>query len=616
MCGICGTVTKNRISENVIKAMLNTISHRGPDDSGIYIDVLKDNTHVAFAQCRLSIFDLSSAGHQPMISEDGKVIIVYNGEIYNFKELRLELISKGYSFKSDCDTEVILQGYREYGIEVVSKFNGMFAFALLDKHNDTMFLVRDRMGVKPLYYYYDGINLAFASELKPITKTPFFKKEINMEALGKYFACQYIPAPDTIFNNTFKLKQGTILKLKNGSLTEENYWNIPDSFTVRSKEDLGFEYYKNELEKLIEDATVKRMIADVPVGTFLSGGIDSSLITALAQKNRTTPVNTFTIGFKEEKYNEANYAKEVAKVLGTNHYEEYCSIEEAKALIFDTPMFFDEPFADSSQLPTMLVSKIAKKRVTVALSGDAGDELFCGYKNYDDVLIQKKYLILGKIFGSMYPLHKTGNKYLWKAGKILKPQSEKDILTIDSNNTVDITDGLFKKELRKKSENLFDANLYSDSIQENKMLYDMMTYLPDDILVKVDRASMKYALETRNPLLDYRVVENSFSIPHHYKYNNRNKKYILKEILYQYVPKTLIERPKKGFSIPMHEWLHHDLKDQLRDILCKERIKRQGIFDIEQIKRFYKTFEKSDGRIMDDIMWSMLMFQLWYDEYM
>lgn len=617
MCGICGAVTVNRISEDVIQSMINTIIHRGPDDSGIYLDSLKDGTHVAFGQCRLSIMDLSSAGHQPMISDDKSVILVYNGEIYNFIELKRDLAEKGYRFKTDCDTEVILQGYREYGIEVVKKLNGMFAFALLDKSKNIIYLCRDRIGVKPLYYYFNGADFAFASELKPLMQLPFFRKDINFTELSKFLACQYIPAPGTIFEKTYKLEPGTILKFDNGAVSLEKYWDITDRFKSRSMEDRGFDYYKNQLEVLLEDAVLKRMIADVPVGTFLSGGADSSLITALAQKNRSTPVNTFTIGFCEEKYNEANYAKEIAKYLGTNHYEEYCSIEEAKELIFDIPKYFDEPFADNSQLPTMLVSKIAKKKVTVALSGDAGDELFCGYKNYDDVLLQKKYLILGKIFGNVYNLHTTGNRIFWKAGKILKPKTEEDILTSDSENTAAITNSLFSRNLTHLEKNrLFHGELFSNNIQENKMLYDMMTYLPDDILVKVDRASMMYSLETRNPFLDYRVVEASFSIPHKYKYWNGNKKYILKEILYQYVPKELLERPKKGFSIPVQKWLHYDFSSLMKSYMEPNRIRAQGIFDCNKISEFYAKFRNSDSRVINEIMWSMLMFQLWYDEYM
>lgn len=617
MCGICGSITTNRIPEQSLETMIAAISHRGPDDQGIYIDTLINGTSVGFAQCRLSIMDLSAAGHQPMVSNDGSVVVSYNGEIYNFKEIRDDLKRKGYPFTSDCDTEVILYGYQEYGIDIVEKFNGMFAFALLDKRQETVYLVRDRMGVKPLYYYYDGFNLTFASELKAIMKYPEFKKEIDFGALAKYFACQYIPAPQTIFKNTYKLEPGSVLTYHNGSVEKSQYWNLASKFKKRQLTDFGQLYYQDLIEALLDDSIKRRLIADVPVGTFLSGGIDSSLITALAQKNSDKPINTFTIGFEEERYNEAEYAKAIAKHLGTNHYEEYCSINDAKKLLYEIPKVYDEPFADNSQLPTMLVSKLAKKHVTVALSGDAGDELFCGYKNYDDVLLQEKFLPISHFTSKLYKLHRTTSPLLWKVGKVMTSHSAEDILTCDGRNTADITNDLFRKELNiNYTKNAFATTSLSSNIQEAKMLYDMQTYLPDDILVKMDRASMKYALEVRVPLLDYRLVEGTFSVPHKYKYLNGDKKYLLKQILYKYVPKELIERPKKGFSVPVRQWLEKDFNSVLLGYLEPEKIKKQGIFEEEAIRQLYMKFEKKHSRVVDDILWSMLVFQLWYDEYM
>lgn len=615
MCGICGFITKRRVDEYALKKMNDTIKYRGPDDEGFYFDY-SDGWEIGLAQRRLSVIDLSEGGHQPMLSDDNSIVAVYNGEIYNFEEIKRELIEKGYKFKSKSDTEVIVYGFKEWGIDCIKKFNGMFAVVIYDKHNKEIYFIRDRMGVKPLYYYYNNQDLVFGSELKPIMKYPFFCKEIDISSLNLYLAHQYIASPKTIFKHTYKLEPGEILKFKDGQISTFKYWDIIEKYNNRVVEDKSFDEHRDELEDLIRDSVTKRMIADVPVGTFLSGGIDSSLISALAQKNRMNPIDTFTIGFYEDKYNEANEAKEIAKILGTNHHEEYCSIKDAKDLIYDIPKYYDEPFADSSQLPTMLVSRIAKQKVTVALSGDGGDELFCGYNSYDYMLLQQKCIPLGKLFKNIYQLHTTGSKYAWKLGKLLRCDSEEAAVIIDYKNSNDIIAAFSEEKPTIFKKYDMTNRLNTKNIQEKRMVLDMTTYLPDDILTKVDRASMRYSLEARTPFLDCRVVEKSFGIPHIYKYNSGSKKDILKEILYKYVPKEIMDRPKKGFAIPLNKWLHIDLFKLIDELMQKDRITKQGLFDAEGIMQFKNKFIKNNTSAFNNIMWSLIVFQLWYDEYM
>lgn len=619
MCGICGAVSSNFITESHLKNMTDTIKYRGPDSEGYYIDISKSGIQTCLGHRRLSIFDLSALGNQPMESKDGKVIVVYNGEIYNFKSIRSELIEKGYTFKSECDTEVIIYGYKEWGIKFVNKINGMFSISIYDKEKEEVYLIRDRMGIKPLYYYYNGKDFAFASELKPIMKYPFFHKEIDMEALQSYFIYHYIPAPQTIFKNTYKLKPGEILKYDNNknALTIETYWDLLEKSNNRIvRYDLSFQEHRNTLEKTLTEAVNDRMIADVPVGLFLSGGIDSSLITALAQKNSQDKVNTFTIGFEEDDFNEAGFARQVAERLGTRHTELYCTVNDAKKLLDEVPLFYDEPFADGSMLPSMLLSNLAKKSVTVALSGDGGDEVFCGYNMYDYLLMQRKLLFLGKINNHIIKPHILRGNLSWKIGKIINATTEKEIVAIDYMNTLDLINFYpIQGNYKEKLQSVYDQLTYGN-IQEKRMIIDSLTYLPDDILTKVDRASMRYSLEARVPILDYRVVKNSLTIPHNYKYHKGIKKYILKQILYQYLPEDFFQRRKKGFSIPLNRWLHSDLFPLIDNLLSVEKLERQGIFNIDKVQIFKHQFEKKNSMILDKIMWAMIIFQKWFDEYM
>lgn len=617
MCGIAGYIATDNIDNAILKEMTNIFAHRGPDAEGYYYDRMENGKTVAFGHRRLSILDLSENGKQPMTSEDGNIVTTYNGEIYNYIEIRDELIRKGYSFRSDCDTEVIIKAYQEWGIESVNRFNGMFAYCIYDKLKQEVYLVRDRIGKKPLYYYYDGQSICFASDLKAITLFPGFSKSLNYEALHMFLWNQYIVAPYTIYQNTFKLKQGSILKYKNGNIDIKCYWDLYKKFNDRMVEsDKSEKQLGKELEELLYDSVQKRMIADVPLGVFLSGGIDSSLITAIAQNSSSSKMDTFSIGFYEDGFNEAGYAKEVAKALGTNHHEEYISMSDAARLVRDVPKYYTEPFADNSQLPMLLLSKFTRESVTVALSGDGGDELFCGYTSYEDVMKLKKYIPIASLIsfvGNRYNLHRNGNRKLWMLGKALHCTNEDNILVLDYLTSCSIVNTLFDFEYGIAPE-YFVGEIKTDNISEKRMLLDIATYLPDDIMAKVDRASMAYSLESRAPFLDYRVIEKSFQIPYEYKNKDGNLKNILKNILYEYVPKELMDRPKKGFGVPLTQWLHGDFMPLIDEYFSDGLIKSQNVFDARGIRNFVDHFKYKPTVILDKIMWSLLMFQMWYED--
>ncbi|MBO5623438.1 MAG: asparagine synthase (glutamine-hydrolyzing), partial [Butyrivibrio sp.] len=399
MCGICGYISRKRISEENLRIMNDTMYHRGPNDSGIAIYEGKDGYSIGFAHRRLAILDLSPLGHQPMHSANGRISIVFNGEIYNFLELKEEL--KGYPYRSTCDTEVILAAYLKWGIDMVDHIHGMFAIALYDRETQDVFLIRDRIGKKPLFYWKDGDGIVFASELKPIMKCPGFKPEIRRQLIPRYLYQQYITAPDTIFKDVYKLEPGAILRFRNGEIKKWKYWDIKEVYKENAKNPVeSYEEAKEGLKQRLRNSVAGRMIADVPLGTFLSGGYDSSLVTAIAQELSDKPVKSFCIGFDAKGYNEAEYAKQVAKHLGTDHTELYISEKDLFEMVNSIPQYYDEPFADNSQIPSMLVSKLAKKDVTVALSVDGGDEFFCGYNIYEnEEQAQKLDAIGGLVYG-------------------------------------------------------------------------------------------------------------------------------------------------------------------------------------------------------------------------
>lgn len=617
MCGICGFIHNRRVDEKVLYTMNQTISYRGPDDEGYYLDILENGMQLGLAQKRLAILDLSEAGHQPMQSYDGKIILVYNGEIYNFQAIKKELIQLGYVFRSNTDTEVIIYAYKQWGIKCVNKLNGMFAFVLYDKSRGELYLVRDRMGVKPLYYYKYNDNFVFASELKPIISYPYFQKEIDETALSLYLHHQYITGPHTVFKNTFKLEPGHVLCINSYESKLWKYWGVDDVYKNRIIYKKDFETAIEDLKTLLLSATQLRMISDVSLGGFLSGGVDSSLIVSLMKDLSNTPVQTFTVGFEEDAYDEAPYAKKIAEYLGTEHHEIYMSINEAKKNIFDLPIYFDEPMADVSSLATMLVSKIAKENVTVALSGDAGDELFCGYEKYSDFYHLKKYEQISRLINKIdyiLPLKKwilkTGKRSLLK---LFYLSCDDDIINSNYLTYWDKYNGLIKSEGDMEKYN--SILKLDDNPQIKYMLQDLVTYLPDDILTKVDRGGMSVSLETRAPLLDYHVVEFALTLPHDYKFYNGEKKYILKRLLDSYIPEKLIDRPKKGFSVPVVQWLKEDYSSFVKHYFDKEYIQRQDIFNYEILNKIIDGFKKYNNPNYGKELWTLLVFQRWYEEY-
>lgn len=625
MCGICGFYSKKKITAAELTAMNDTLYHRGPDDGGVEIYPGKGGYVIGLAQRRLSIQDLSSLGHQPMSSQDGRLSVVYNGEIYNFEEIKAEL--KEYPFRSHCDTEVILAAFLKWGISCVERFHGMFAIALYDREDESLYLVRDRIGKKPLYYWQEEEHLVFASELKPIMQCSGFTKRIRQELLERYLVQQYIHAPDTIFENVYQLLPGMVYQFRRGTIQQWKYWDIAARYEeLKGSMKGSFAEAKEELQKKLERSVQLRMIADVPLGTFLSGGYDSTLITAMAQKNSSKPIQTFSIGFDQKEYNEAVYAKEVAAYLGTEHTELYVTQEDMFSMVEDLCAYYDEPFADSSQIPSMLVSGLAREKVTVALSGDGGDEFFCGYNNYEMLWKLQKLDPLGRWIYEFCRL-----PLVRSLGLMEKMPSRVQIAAQNRNTAFQVqpfgylqsreAEEILKRE--QKEYRFQEERKYGQSDwQIRRMLLDMDTYLPGDILTKVDRASMKYSLETRCPILDTEVMEYSFRIPHEYKCSKGNKKRILKELTYDYVPRELLERPKTGFSVPLDVWLRGSLKEQLLDYTAPDFLKKQDIFQEKETAAWIEKYlESGDGKNgsgtkLSRMVWAYFVFQKWYERYM
>lgn len=625
MCGICGFVSKNRITIEQLKCMNDTMYHRGPDDSGEEIYPAAEGYAVGFAQRRLSILDLSPLGHQPMHSKDKRLSLVYNGEIYNFQELREEL--RDYTFTSTCDTEVIIAAYLKWGIDCINKFNGMFAIALFDRETQDIYLVRDRIGKKPLYYWWENGNLVFASEMKPIMACLGFEKKIRTEVISRYLYHQYINAPDTIFENVYKLEPGSILQFHAGEVKTWKYWDIKEVYhTQKANPVKDYNQAKEELKALLNRSVQLRMIADVPLGTFLSGGYDSSLMTAIAQSHSEQPVKTYSIGFNEEKYNEAKFAKEVANYLGTNHTEVYISEKEMFDLVDSISAYYDEPFADSSQIPSMLVAELAKKDVTVVLSGDGGDEFFCGYNAYDKVGQAQKLDFLGGLTYGACNLPgikkaKLLDKMPFKV-RIIAGNRDKETKTqFGASNYLTTAYNMVQGEAIPVLYPI-ESGYAEKNWQERRMLLDMDTYLPGDILCKVDRATMKYSLEARCPILDKDVMEYSYRLPHSFKYGNNIKKRILKDIAYDYIPRELLDRPKVGFGVPLDKWLRGPLKEKLLAMADRDFLIKQDIFDADFVCKMMQTYmEHGDGgpatgANYSKLMWSYFVFQQWYAAYM
>jgi len=632
MCGIAGFIDlRSEDPQAIINKMIETIHHRGPDAADSWNDPASG---VFLGFRRLAIQDLSPLGMQPMHSVSDRYVMVFNGEVYNFRKLRKELESDSVSFKSSSDSEVILAAIDAWGFEkALQSFQGMFAIALWDKHEKKLYLARDRMGEKPLYYgWHKGIFL-FASELKPLFQHPKFRPKLNRDAIGLYVRNGNIPTPFSIFQGIYKLRQATYLCVdpKSKDISENTYWQLP-LFQE------GIYQGPHQIEELLKDTVRNQMIADVKLGCFLSGGIDSSLIAAIMQSVSSQPVNTYTIGFNDPKYNEAIHAKKVAKHLGTTHHELYINPDDMIDVVEKIPDLYDEPFADPSQIPTYVVSKMAKEDVTVILSGDGGDELFFGYTRY--FLTMKRWQKFQKIWGRSIvgkslnciplPLLKMAYNTASYAYRPLRYHSAAVVRSfanaLSSNHSVDLYHEIFaqvkdpedwviglSKEYDDYIANFIDS-LKSKQTEDIISEYDIKNYLMDDILVKVDRASMGVSLETRVPLLDHRIVELSRHVPAIEKYNGSKGKLPLREILYQYVPQELIERPKQGFAIPIDQWLRGPLKHLGEEFLDQQRLEDQGIFNAARVNRLW-TKHQSGYHDRGPFLWTFLMFQLWWQKY-
>ncbi|MCM1038084.1 MAG: asparagine synthase (glutamine-hydrolyzing) [Ruminococcus sp.] len=606
--------------------MNNKLSHRGPDDHGEEVYLISGGWSIGFAQRRLSILDLSVNGHQPMHSRDGRITVIFNGEIYNFKKIKEDI--DHYLYQTQCDTEIIIAAYLQWGIDFVDRLNGMFSIALLDREDDSVYFIRDRIGKKPFYYFRDEDNtIIFASELKAIMEYPTFRKDINKEVIGRYLHKQYISAPDTIFKNTYKLEAGGILKIKEGKICKWKYWDIADQYQSASKEMIeDYGQAKYELKEILKRAVSERLVADVPIGALLSGGYDSTVICALAAQLFDKPIKTFCIGFHNEDINEAHNAKKIADYLGTEHYELYLNEDDLLRMVADIPIYFDEPFADSSGIATMLVSELAKKQVSVVLSGDGGDELFGGYNIYTQLQKAQKFAMTGRMIQLMRKIPFINELEMWYKmplyRRIASDEVQKEIKTQTGVSQylrtinrllLDQSDEFYYRIESKYGEKRYDIT---------RMLLDQETYLPDDILVKVDRASMKYALECRCPILDKNVIEYSYRISPEFKDNKGNQKRILKDIAYEMVPKKLLDRPKAGFGIPMGQWMQGIMKEQILDWSNRNFLVRQGIFDPVATSQFLETYlakgdgGKGSGNNYSQICWPYFIFQQWYTTYM
>ena len=629
MCGITGFIdfTKQSSLETLV-AMRETLVHRGPDDKGEEL-IHVPGAIVGLGFRRLSIIDLSPTGHQPMHNSEDGSCIVFNGEIYNYKEIKQELMALGHSFESQSDTEVILKSYRQWGKSCVSRFIGMFAIALFDKKNNKLLLIRDRAGVKPLYYYRAGKYLLFGSELKSFHPHPAFEKSIDTNALSLYFQFGYIPAPYSIFRNTFKLSPGHLLELDlaTGAHTIEKYWDATDCYN-QERLQVSFEEAMDETERLMSSAFQYRMVSDVPVGVFLSGGYDSTAVAALLQKNATQKIKTFTIGFREEKYDEAPHAREVAGHLGTDHHELYCTIRDAIDIIPQLPEIYDEPFGDSSAVPTTLVSRLARKQVTVALSADGGDELFAGYPRHKKVA---GYLeTLSKVPGMLLPASKVllsplrGSGDLSRTNRVEKlyqvfaqPDDISRFKTINQTFTVREARSLFAmppEELPTAFDQDALYNTHNDALSK-VLATEYKTYLVDDILQKVDRATMSASLEGRDPFLDHRLLEFVARLPGSFKLHNGTGKYILKQIVHRYVPEALMNRPKMGFGIPVEQWCKNELKELVLDYLSDDSLQRVRVLDKQQAVNIRDAY--FSGKLENfERFWFLLVFVMWHRKWM
>ena len=633
MCGIAGLIDfRVRSSESILRSMTDAVTHRGPDGSGIYF-IETNQAQFGLGHRRLSIIDLSTAANQPL-HFDG-LYIVFNGEIYNYNEIRDELIRLGHSFTTHSDTEVILHAWREWGEASIQKWRGMFAITLYDERIDELILIRDRPGVKPLHYYWQNDLFLFGSELKSILSHPAFVREIDPTATALFLQYGHVPSPHCIFRHTHKLLPGHILRFKiaDQSFSTHAYWSVYDHYN-KPKLTIPLPDAIEETERILSESFRYRMVSDVPVGVFLSGGYDSTCVTALLQKQQTEKLKTFTIGATDAKLDEAPFARQIAEQLGTDHTEYYCSTKEALDIIPDLPYYYDEPFADSSAIPTILVSRLARKNVTVALSADAGDEIFAGYNRYDYINRYAKRIqaipkflrkgmseLMGLISSEQIPYFKNTINFHSRYGKfrnLLQNPSVAELMkNLNQVFTESDTRALMREPIHFPSTRYSTPSLqpeYYDDLSY-MMAVDYETYMLDDILVKVDRATMSASLEGREPFLDQHIIEWAAQLPSDYKYHKGQKKYILREIVHKYIPKSQMDRPKMGFAIPIEDWLYRELKPLVLQYLAPTHIMQQQLFDPSQVETLLREFYA--GRKEKHLqIWHLLMFQMWHERWM
>ncbi len=642
MCGIAGYIDRKSAPTeaaglDTLSRMICTLDHRGPDDRGTWVDAAYG---AALAQARLSIIDLSPLGRQPMTSADGRITIVFNGEIYNFQTIRPDLLAAGIKFRGHSDTEVLVEALALWGLDAtLARLNGMFAFAAWDRQEHRLLLARDRIGKKPLYIQCLGDSFLFGSELKALREHPRFRPEIDRQALALYFRYGFIPGDRSIYSSTRKLLPGQALTVSAGGedlkYEQKAYWDpIEAARRGASNRFSGSDSEAEErLHHLLLDATKIRLESDVPLGMLLSGGIDSSLVTALIQAQVSSPVKTYSIGFHDERYNEAEHARAIAAHLKTDHTELYLDPRDSLEIIELMPKHFDEPFADSSQLPTLLVSRLARQHVTVALAGDGGDELFAGYNRYE--LACRAWRRINRLpkaarHAGAAALERVSPQVLDK----LIPRKLEKVVTADRIHK--FAGMLREQSLPEVYRSLLSIwtepeklvlgtteppsaytpgvvqEVFSDYF-EQMMLLDLLCYLPDDILAKVDRASMAVSLEMRAPLLDYRIVEFSLQLPIRFKLRDGERKWLMRRVLDRYVPKELIDRPKQGFSVPVGSWLRKELKDWAAALIEPGRLKREGFLDPALIQSAWNEHQ-SGRRNRSHHLWSVLMFQLWLEK--
>lgn len=612
MCGICGYISKKRYPDSMISRMNSTMYHRGPD--------AQETEHFVWGQmeahighCRLSILDLRAEGNQPMWNEDHKYCIVYNGEVYNFLEIRNILIKDGFVFHTNTDTEVILKSYIRWGKLCVEKLNGMYSFAIFNIESNTVFFARDRFGKKPLFYYYENNEFAFASELKPLIECNFIKKEVNTSVLAQYLRYGYVPSPHTIFKHIYKLPMGSYMELKNDSLQITSYWK--PSTRYHQLEETTINSYaeaKEVLSKVLEDSVRDRLVADVPIGVFLSSGIDSSLVTALSQKVSSYRINTYTIGVDNPKYNEAKIAKSISEHLGTVHHEYYMTEQDLLSCIETIPQYFDEPFSDTSLVPNMVLARIARKDITVALGGDGGDELFCGYPHYPLVKRAQMLDSFGNLIYHTIP-QSVISKFPSGIQRVVNNRDKDIQCQIVSVNSLNMYSKALLVECNKPVYPI-EQSLGIKDWQTRRMILDMETTLCDDMLQKVDRAAMSASLEVRSPILDYRVAEVSYRLPSEFKFHKNITKRILRDILYEYVPKEILNAPKRGFCVPVENWMRINLKELFMDRLHSNAVREQGCFNEIVMENYFEKFCNGDSKYAN-ICWNFLIFQLWFKKY-